>query len=270
MTQEENKDPRYAADVVGRLELIWGEGFLSPGGPSEVSRILGDKDIADCEVLDIGCGVGGADIVLVRQHGAKAVLGIDVEKELVDLASNHSRKKGLEEKIKYQLVNPGPLPFANQSFDIVFSKDAIIHVQDKKKLYSEMLRILRPGGWIMISDWLAGEQPTPSTSLEELVVAAGDFKMVSLHEIDEIIQSLGFVEIELRDRNAWYLEEATGELQRLHGHLGSKFVELWGEDATNGEIEFWEILVKALKDGSLRPSHIRARKPAEDKNNLSD
>lgn len=269
MTQEKNIEPSYTADVVGKLELIWGEGFLSPGGASEVSRILGDKDITGCEVLDIGCGVGGAAVTLVQQHGVKAVTGIDVEKDLVGLANNRLCKKGLEAKITYQLVSPGPLPFANQSFDIVFSKDAILHVQDKRKLYSEMLRILRPGGWIMIGDWLAGEQPLSGTSLEELVTQEENFIMVSLSEIGEIIQDLGFVEIELVDRNTWYLEEAKAELQRLRNQIGLKFVQLWGEEAKNSEIEFWELLVEALTEGSLRPSHIRAMKPAESNDNLS-
>lgn len=55
----------------------------SPGGPAEVSRILGGKDITGCDVLDIGSGTGGVDIALVRDHGAGTVIGVDVEKRLV-------------------------------------------------------------------------------------------------------------------------------------------------------------------------------------------
>jgi hypothetical protein len=44
----------------GKLEMIWGDGFMSPGGPDEVMRIVAGHDIAGCSVLDIGCGLGGA------------------------------------------------------------------------------------------------------------------------------------------------------------------------------------------------------------------
>ena len=129
---------------------------LEPGGPAEVARILGGKDIAGKDVLDIGSGMGGADVALVNNHGAASVVGIDVERQLVDAAARRAQTLGLENRISYQLVSPGPLPFAGTSFDVVFSKDAIIHVADKKSLYAEMFRVLRPGGRLLVSDWLRG------------------------------------------------------------------------------------------------------------------
>lgn len=46
----------YGMAMVTALELIWGEGFLSPGGPEEVAATLAGRDIRGAEVLDIGCG----------------------------------------------------------------------------------------------------------------------------------------------------------------------------------------------------------------------
>ena len=83
MTNEERRDPSYAEDDQGvRLERIWGEGFMSLGGPEEVSRILGKNKIDGLEVLDIGCGIGGADLVLVQEHRAGRVMGIAPGKRL--------------------------------------------------------------------------------------------------------------------------------------------------------------------------------------------
>ena len=260
---EKKKDPGYPEDATGRLELIWGDGFLSPGGPAEVSRILGGKDIAGCDILDIGSGTGGVDVVLVRDHGAGTVIGIDVEKRLIDLATARLQKLRLEDRIKYRLVDPGPLPFSDESFDVVFSKDAIVHVRNKKDLYSEALRVLRPGGRLLVSDWLKGEGEAVAPLVREFITASGhDFTLVSLREMGEIVEKLGFVEIDLADRQAWYLEEATAELGKLRGPLKAKFLELWGEEATQDETEFWEVLVAALGEGAIRPGHIRAVKPA--------
>ena len=261
MAEENNMDPGYPEDARGKLELVWGEGFLSPGGPTEVSRILGSKSISGCKVLDIGSGTGGVDVSLVRDHGANSVVGIDVHKDLIELASSRARKLNLENQIKYQLVTPGLLPFADESFDVAFSKDAIIHVREKEALYTEILRILCPGGRLLVSDWLRGDGDALTPMVEEFITASGhDFTLVSLRELGKILEKVGFVEIELEDRRGWYLKEATGELEKLRGPLNAQFLELWGGEATQDEITFWEVLVAALEQGAIRPGHTRAVK----------
>jgi SAM-dependent methyltransferase len=255
------QDPGYPEGAAGRLELIWGEGFLSPGGVAEVSRILGGRDIAGCDVLDIGSGAGGADVVLVQEHGAGTVTGIDVESRLVDRAAERARRLELDCRISYRLVEPGPLPLSDSSFDAVFSKDSIIHVRDKEHLFSEAFRVLRPGGLLVVGDWLRGDGDAVTPQVEAFITASGhDFAMVSLRETGQIVERSGFTEVELEDRHAWYLEEATAELERLRGALGVEFVRIWGEEATADEIGFWEVLVESLRAGALRPGHVRATK----------
>lgn len=263
MADEDIRDPGYPDDSAGRLELIWGEGFLSPGGPLEVSRIVAGHDIAGRHVLDIGSGTGGVDIVLVRNHGAGTVLGVDVEQGLVDLAADRAAQLQLDDRITYQLVNLGPLPFADASFDVVFSKDAIIHVADKRALFAEALRVLRPGGRLLVGDWLRGDGEGYTPRVTEFIDASGhDFTLVSLREVGEIVAGVGFADIELQDRHDWYLQEAMSELARLRGPLRAEFVDRWGEEATQDETEFWEVLVATLREGAMRPGHVRAVKPA--------
>jgi SAM-dependent methyltransferase len=263
MGDADRVDPGYPETSAGRLELIWGEGFLSPGGPAEVARILDGADLTGCDVLDIGSGTGGVDVVLVRDHAAGTVTGVDVEQRLVDVATERARALGLDDRVSHHLVAPGPLPFADQSFDVVFSKDAILHVPDKEEIYSEALRVLRPGGRLLVSDWLRGEGDAVAELVQEFVAASGhDFTMVSLDRVGEIVRSVGFVDVELEDRHAWYLEEAEAELAALRGPLRPQFLERWGEEATDDETAFWEVLVEALRGGAMRPGHVRASKPA--------
>jgi SAM-dependent methyltransferase len=256
------EDPGYPDESAGKLQMIWGEGFLSPGGPAEVARILGRNSVAGLRILDIGSGAGGADVVLVRDHAASKVVGIDVAQGLVELAAARARKLHLDDCIEYQLVQPGALPFADASFDAVFSKDAIIHVGDKAALYAEIFRVLRPGGHILIGDWLRSDEASHESLLQEFVEASGhNFTMVSLSYMGKLVSSLGFSEVELDDRQAWYAAVAAEELARLRGPLGIEMVERWGDEGAQSETEFWEVLVKALDGGALRPGHIRATKP---------
>jgi ubiquinone/menaquinone biosynthesis C-methylase UbiE len=58
---------------------------------------------------------------------------------------------------------PGPLPLKRGvSFDIVFSKDALLHVPDKDALFAEIFRVLKPGGVFRRVDWLIGHDGEPS------------------------------------------------------------------------------------------------------------
>ena len=254
-------EPGYS-DGGGHLELIWGEGFLSPGGAAEVARTLAGADIGGCEVLDVGSGLGGADIALARVHGAASVIGIDVQEDLVELAGRRAADAGLDQRIDYRLVAPdSPLPFADMSFDVVFSKDSIIHVEDKEALYREAFRVLRPGGRLFVSDWLRGEAEELTPQVGEFVEAAGHlFTMISLGEAAAIVERVGFVGVEVEDRREWYLDEATSELARLRGPLGRQFIERWGEEDAQEEVEFWEVLVRSLSTGALSPGHVRAHK----------
>lgn len=256
-------DAGYSAEETARLELIWGEGFLSPGGPQEVARILGGHDVAGCAVLDIGSGAGGVDLTLVRDSGAASVLGVDVQQELVELAASRAASAGLSDRVSYQLIEPGSLPFADASFDVVFSKDAILHEPDKESLCAEAFRVLRPAGHLLMGDWLRGPGDALDEHVATFVAAAGHgFAMVSLQELRDIVDRAGFVEIETEDRRGWYLGEATAELGRLRGDMRAEFVELWGEEAATNEIAFWEVLVSSLASGALSPGHLRARTPA--------
>ena len=105
MTEE-----HYPPRMIAMLEAVWGEGFLSPGGPDEVARVVGDHNLAGKTVLDIGCGVGGIDLALVVRHGAGYMLGIDVEDSVLDRARTLIANADLVGRIGVAKVAPGPLP----------------------------------------------------------------------------------------------------------------------------------------------------------------
>ena len=144
----------YSKALITALEFVWGEGFLSPGGPEEVQTLVENHDLHGSRILDFGCGLGGIDMQLVETCGAREIVGIDVVPDVIVLARALAEKKGLSDLVSFQLYTPGPLPFADSSFDVVFSKDAMVHVADKKSLYADVMRVLRPGGWLIASDWL--------------------------------------------------------------------------------------------------------------------
>lgn len=245
-----------------KLEAVWGPGFMSPGGPAEVARIVAGQALTGCHVLDIGSGLGGADVALVRDHGAARVTGAEVQGISVQGAHRRAQALGLDDRIFYVHVRAGDLPFADAVFDVVFSKDALIHVHDKAGIMAEMFRVLRPGGRLVLSDWLRGKDAVHDADAAELNRISGhDFRMGNLEDMAALAAAAGFTAIETEDRNAWYRQEARAEHARLKGDLGRAFAALFGEDALQEELDFYDFLIGMVDRGALRPGHLRAVKP---------
>lgn len=176
----EHQEIEYDEILVTMLEIIWGDGFLSPGGAEEVSLLLEGENIFGKTVIDIGCGIGGIDVLLVRKHGAVSVTGVDIEQPVLDRATTRAEAEGLSDRLTYQLVAPGPLPFDPESFEVVFSKDAMIHIPDKDTLFADVFRILCPGGLFIASDWMRRDDNPPTPEMEYYIEVEGlNFGMAS-------------------------------------------------------------------------------------------
>ena len=258
----ETEFQEYDDNLMALLEAVWGEGFMSPGGTDEVDRYLAGIDIASQTVLDIGCGLGGVDLHLVQRHDAAKVTGIDIDQPLIERCRQLADKYGVSSKLDFQCVEPGPLPFADASFSIVTSKDSIIHIADKKALAADIFRVLKPGGWFVASDWLAGYEGEPSPEMKEYLVAeALDFGLASAAGYEEALRAAGFTDIGVIDRNEWYRTEARNEREQLAGALFEDLASQVGDEFLRHEIEVWDKLIIAVDQGQLRPTHLRGRKP---------
>jgi 2-polyprenyl-3-methyl-5-hydroxy-6-metoxy-1,4-benzoquinol methylase len=261
MTEHEEHESEYSDDLIARLELLWGDGFLSPGGAAEVAIVLEGVDVAGCHVLDIGCGLGVIDVLLVREHGAQSVIGVDVEQRFIDRAMTRATEAGLSDRISFQRVQPGPFPFSDQTFDIVFSKDSMIHIPDKPALYTEVLRILRPGGAFVASDWLQSEAAVSSATMREFCELIGlTFNLETPDNTHRALNKAGFVKVALRDRHAWYKDVVHRESTLIRGSLKSKALELLGAEAYEHWLEVRGKMDIVLDKGELRPTHLRARR----------
>jgi SAM-dependent methyltransferase len=253
----------YDEGMLALLQIIWGDGFLSPGGEDELARLLEGSDIAGCTVLDIGCGLGALDELLVLQHRARSVLGVDIDPALLALMQRRIEHKGLADRIRGERVDGGPLPFAAASFDVVFSKDSLVQIPDKPKIFAEVLRVLRPGGRFIASDWLRGGTGAYSPEMIEFFRLEGiAYNMATLEESAAALGAAGFVEVEIRDRHGWYQTLAQRELEAMQGPLKATIVSRIGTERAQHFIDDWRQLVVVLDRGELRPGHMKGVKPA--------
>ena len=251
----------YGDTFVAGLEWMWGEGFLSPGGAEEVARIVEGAPIEGARVLDVGCGLGAIDVLLVERFGAAHVTGIDVETPLVAKAVTRVEAAGLAGRVSIRKVQPGPFPFDAGAFDVVFSKDSMIHIPDKRALYADVFRVLAPGGWLAVSDWF-GNGLEPTRAMRDWLDVVGlTFELESIEASAALVGACGFTDVQWLDCNVWYAEVVNDELATLSGESYPRLVERLGPDAAARRLESTTKKKAIVDGGELRPGHLRARKP---------
>lgn len=263
MSTNDEPEAEYAEESIAFLETLWGEGYLSPGGPQEVRAVLDGIDLEGRTVLDLGCGCGGIALSLAEDYGAARVVGVDVEAPVLEKARQRAGERGLDDRVEFLRVEPGPLPFPDGSFDVFFSKDSMIHIPDKEALFADAFRLLVPGGWLAASDWLIAHDEEPSPAMRRYLDLEGlSFNMASPARYRKALEGAGFTDVELRNRNPWYAETARAELAAMEGSLYEKAAASAGRDVVDHNIQTWTAMLEVLETGEHCPHHLRGRRPA--------
>jgi ubiquinone/menaquinone biosynthesis C-methylase UbiE len=105
--------------------------------------------------LDVGCGVGTA-ARMVAATSELSVTAVDIDPEQIATA----RRGAPQPNLQYKVMDATKLQFADGEFDVVASRMATHHIPDWERAISEMARVLRPGGYLLYTDfalpsWLA-------------------------------------------------------------------------------------------------------------------
>jgi len=109
---------------------------------------------ADTRVADFCAGLGGPSRYFAHRYGAD-VTGIELTPARVKGAGELTRRVGLQDKVRILEGNVMQVPLPDGSVDVVVSQEALLHVPDKRRALAEAWRILKPGGRIAFTDWVA-------------------------------------------------------------------------------------------------------------------
>jgi ubiquinone/menaquinone biosynthesis C-methylase UbiE len=155
-------------------------------------------------LLDIGCGIGGAARYFASAHACQ-VTGIDLSAEYAAVANALAARVGLSDRVSCRQGSALALPFAEGSFDGAYMFHVGMNIEDKAKLFSEVRRVLTPGGVFGIYDVMrlgAGDlhYPVPWTSSAEVSFVADAESYKSL------LAAAGFEVVKERSRREFALE----------------------------------------------------------------
>ena len=254
----------YSAEHFACHEIIWGEGWMSQGGEDEVAAVVQGMDLSGKTVLDIGSGLGGPSVALAANHNPGRVISIDIQAEQSALAQELATRRGVADRITYQVVEPGPFPFADASFDVVFSVGVFLQIPTKQSLYDDIYRIPKPGGTLAANDWLGGGDDTLSPEMVSFMTGGGlTFHWASADKTRGFLEHAGFTDIVVKDYQQRFLEILRGDVEQMEsGATREQLIDAFDESVANDWLSNWQQIELLAQRGEICLAQMRATKPA--------
>jgi SAM-dependent methyltransferase len=144
----------------------------------------------DTRVLDIGCGIGGPARYLAATFGCR-VTGIDLVPDFIDAARLLTEKMGLQDQVDFECADATKLPFGDGAFDVVWSQNVTMNIENKAGFYAEIARVLRPGGLFTMTEFGAGTGGAPDFPVPWARDASYHF-LIPPDETRRLLETAGF------------------------------------------------------------------------------
>ena len=142
-------------------------------------------------VADFCAGLGGPARYLAHRYGAD-VTGIELTPARVKGAQELTRRVGLQDRVRIIDGNVMQVPLEENSIDVVVSQEALLHVPDKRRALAEAYRILKPGGRIAFTDWIA-HRPLSAADRELMWQGMAVTELYTLPAYADLVREAGFV-----------------------------------------------------------------------------
>jgi ubiquinone/menaquinone biosynthesis C-methylase UbiE len=195
---------------------------------------------AGMEVLDVGGGLGGAARLLAAEQKCKVTV-LDLTQEYCQVGEMLTARTGLSDRVSFQQGSALDMPFPKATFDVVWTQHSSMNIADKARLYTEVQRVLRPGGRLAFHEIMAG----PLQPIHFPVPWAHEPAISFLRppeEVRALLIEIGFKEVSWVDATAmsikWFQQRSvpqggTTPQLGLHILLGPEFGEMFGNQVRN-------------------------------------
>lgn len=234
-----NPDERLSPKELGALDHFHTGGVTASRELLELAQIR-----AEDRVLDIGAGLAGPARLLASVVACR-IDCLELSPDYCAGAVLLNRLTGLDDRIEVHEGSALDLPFADDSFDAVWMQNVGMNIADKRRLYAQVHRVLKPGGRFAFQELAAGNVATSYFPLPWATDPAESF-LASAEEMQAILGEAGFVAELFEDTSDAHLSRtAANATPALPGQLGlAVFVDNLEQKAGNAR--------RSLEEGQVR------------------
>jgi cyclopropane fatty-acyl-phospholipid synthase-like methyltransferase len=197
------------------------------------------------KVLDIGSGLGGPARTLAAEYGC-TVIGLDITEEFVKTAQLLNKVVGLSESVDFREGNALDLEFEHGEFDVVWTQNAIMNIENKDRFFREAHRVLRSDGLLALEAFMAGPNEAPHYPVYWADSPNVSFLSTS-NSFRHMMTDVGFEELVWKDvtqkaleRGRWRPADSGAATNTIGPHILFSDVSLKAENTRKG-----------LEDGSF-------------------
>ena len=250
--KDDGADPaRPTAEALAPYDHFHGRGLEAT---EEMANSL--TVTAGDHLLDIGSGIGGPARYLAKRFGCR-VTGIDLTAEFCEVARKLSALLGMQKQVRFEEGDALRMPFPEAAFSGAYSMNVSMNIADKTALYREIRRVLKPGGWLLLSEVAKG--PGPALDFPTPWAATKDASFLQTPEETRAgLEEAGFRIERVEDKMAE--TKAFGKRARERAERGEKPLHRAVELIHGGRAPAAMANMSAgLKEGRVVPIEILAR-----------
>ena len=235
-------------------------------GTQAVDEAIKKLNIDDTmEVLEVGGGIGGPSRYLAKTSGCR-VTALELQPDLNETAEQLTRRCGLSKRVNHVCGDFLKNPLGDNTYDALVSWLTFLHIPERKHLYQQCYKALKPGAGIYVEDYFERGLLTRSqrTSLREQVYC--DY-VPTMEKYNQDLTDAGFEHIELIDVSLSWTQFVTERLAAFKA-AQERNLALHGTEVTEGLMEFYTTIVELFQSGNLGGICFIAYKPKQPTNTI--
>lgn len=251
---------RDTVDSIRAKERIYGHNWLSTGGEFTTRDFCARLGLTPGQrVLDVGCGTGGSALYLARQYGLH-VHGVDLSSNMIHIAIERQGKlePDLKKRLQFEISDILTVAYEDESYDAIYSRDSILYIDDKDKLFKKLFRWLRPGGALFITDFCYGTAPPAKDFLQY----ASRLSLSSMATYEAGLRQAGFTDVLAQDLRGEAIDVHGRELDAFTA-AKEAFIRDFSEEQYDTISNLWADKIRWSRERQLTWCAFTARRPPQ-------
>ncbi|SDG11912.1 Methyltransferase domain-containing protein [Limimonas halophila] len=260
---EKKKSPLQQERVV-LMQEVWGKGFDRPCNPDYVVDLVAPVGLdSSMSVLDVGAGLGGSTRTICEAFNTW-VTALEPDAQLAAAGHLLSDKAGLVQRAAIYEETFEQFDVKPRGYDCIFAKEAFFRCPDKENLFQMLEEGLKPGGYMLFTDYVLAEDAADSEALQGW--RDNDPEIGELWTAKQYVKALQDLKLDVPTT-----EDISAGMTNAIKRAWATYMENAGEDSRGEEMDkvvqhesqVWNRRLRALESGDLRVVRFQAMKKEE-------